>query len=207
MSWYNSTLEALTRMSLRHRRNSFTRQEIITEELHRITHEVNTKGRTPGQTLSRVLQNLRDDGYIEFDGHGGYTLLNSLSLPISSDIPVDYDTPDRAFSTVHRVIRDTGIVSCLKRLYGYRCQFCNTRLELTSGFYCEAHHLKPLGKPHSGPDTKSNIIIVCPNHHVLLDYGAVKVDTVHLIQNEHVIDPIFIAYHNQIIYNKTSNTR
>jgi putative restriction endonuclease len=30
-----------------------------------------------------------------------------------------------------------------------------------------------LGIPHNGPDDESNILCLCPNHHVLLDAGAI----------------------------------
>lgn len=200
MTWKESTIEALTRMSLRHRRNFFTRTEIIDEELENIIRDVGSIGRTPAQTLSRVLQELRDEGYLEFNGHGSYTLLNSTSIPKPSDIPENYIVPNRASTTVHRIIRDTKIVSELKRLYSFCCQICGTRIELPSGYYCEAHHLKPLGSPHNGPDIKSNIVIVCPNHHVMFDYGAICIDNDLLQLSYHVISEEYIYYHNTEIY-------
>lgn len=199
MTWHDATLESLVRMSLRHRRNYFTRTEIIEEELWKIAEVVQTAGKTPAQTLSRVLQDLRDEGYLEFDGHGGYTLIGSAFTPTEADLPDDYVWPNRAPTTVHRVIRNTGIVSELKRLYGYRCQVCTTRLELSSGFYCEAHHLKPLGTPHDGPDAKPNMLIVCPNHHVLLDYRALKIHSGSLKLERHLLDQDFVDYHNREI--------
>jgi hypothetical protein len=39
MTWKEATLQALTRMSLRHRRNFFKRTEIIKEELENITRD------------------------------------------------------------------------------------------------------------------------------------------------------------------------
>jgi hypothetical protein len=142
----------------------------------------------------------------EFDGHGGYTLLTSTSEPVASDIPHQYASPDRTPTTVHRIVRDVGIVGELKKLYGYRCQMCGTRLELSSGFYCEAHHLKPLGAPHDGPDAEANIILVCPNHHVLLDYGAMKIDIGTLHVNHHLASNEFVNYHNQHICGNAEQT-
>jgi hypothetical protein len=37
-----------------------------------------------------------------------------------------------------------------------------------------AHHIQPLGRPHCGPDCIENLIVVCPNHHAMCDYGAIK---------------------------------
>jgi len=49
------------------------------------------------------------------------------------------------------------------------------RLQISAGeFYLEAHHLKPLGKRHNGPDMEKNLVCVCPNCHVLLDFNAIR---------------------------------
>jgi hypothetical protein len=200
MSWREATIEALTRMSLRHHTNFLTREQIISEELENISKEVSTEGLTPAQTLSRILQELRADGYLEFDGNGGYTLIASDFIPKVSDIPPDYLSPKRASTTVHRILRDAEMVAKLKRLYLFRCQICSTRLELVSGYYCEAHHLKPLGIPHNGPDIKDNIIIVCPNHHVLFDFGAIRLEIKDLRLCEHAFDLNMVDYHNTVIY-------
>jgi hypothetical protein len=95
MTWKEATIDALTRMSLRHRRNYFVRSEIIDEELENIVRNVGSIGSTTEQTLSRVLQELRDEGYLLFDGHGGYTLLDSTAIPESADIPEKYVIPER----------------------------------------------------------------------------------------------------------------
>jgi len=44
---------------------------------------------------------------------------------------------------------------------------------------------------------------LCPNHHVLCDYGAIKRDIskINLIEG-HNISNEFIEYHNKKIYNK-----
>jgi hypothetical protein len=55
------------------------------------------------------------------------------------------------------------------------------------GFYCEAHHIRPLGIPHNGADSSDNILIVCPNHHKTLDYGAMMIDLSRLVLLKHEI--------------------
>jgi predicted restriction endonuclease len=57
--------------------------------------------------------------------------------------------------------------------------FCETRLQIGPGrFYCEAAHIKPLGKPHDGPDKTGNMIVLCPNHHLQFDRGVLRLRTV-----------------------------
>ena len=199
MDWKTATLESITSLSLDTRRNTFSRQGLIDAKLSGIVAAVGSAGTTPAQTLSRVLQGLRDEGYIEFLGRGEYRLLNSTHTPVATDVPT-LDTPGRVPTTVGRIVRDSALVSSLKRRYCFRCQLCDTRLELSSGFYCESHHIRPLGRPHGGPDSESNLVIVCPNHHVLLDYGAIRFDLESFATLAHHIDPIHVEYHNVELY-------
>lgn len=80
--------------------------------------------------------------------------------------------PLKKIGTVSRVIRDTKKCRELKKRYKYRCQVCNTQLVGVGGPYAEAAHIRPLGKPHDGPDTYENLICLCPNHHTLFDIGG-----------------------------------
>lgn len=106
--------------------------------------------------------------------------------------------PKRAMSQVSRIVRDTAIVLELKALYGGVCQRCGETLLLPSGRgYVEGHHIKPLGGEHRGPDRRDNVICVCPNCHVLLDFAAVEIDISQLKQVRHTINPEFVDYHNR----------
>ncbi len=64
--WRNSVAAAVNRIVQRTGRRTFSRDELIRHEMDRIIEETQSNGRTPRQTLSRVLQELRDDGEIEF---------------------------------------------------------------------------------------------------------------------------------------------
>ena len=74
-----------------------------------------------------------------------------------------------------RIVRDTRQARRIKELYDFRCQMCGTRLEGLAGPYAEAAHIRPLGRPHNGPDTAENTLCLCPNHHVLFDHGGLTV--------------------------------
>jgi predicted restriction endonuclease len=89
----------------------------------------------------------------------------------------------------------------LKSLHDDRCQLCDTRLEFPAGTsYSEAHHLRPLGRPHNGPDVAANIVVVCPNCHALCDHGALMLvrSTIRACEG-HEIEEEFIEYHNRKI--------
>lgn len=72
--------------------------------------------------------------------------------------------------------RDTAIAATLKHHYGFLCQVCNSPLlvDIDDRLYCEAAHVRPLGKPHLGPDTITNLLALCPNHHIQLDRGVIS---------------------------------
>jgi len=116
--------------------------------------------------------------------------------------------PSRRKTTTIRVVRDTALSKNLKQYYDYRCQVCDLRLEGPGGAYAEAAHIRPLGRPHNGPDTTDNILCLCPNHHWLFDVGAFGVaDDLSLIGMEgnlvsldgHDIDHEHLNYHRQCI--------
>jgi hypothetical protein len=91
-------------------------------------------------------------------------------IGVSADVP-QYDLPEKLREQVTRLVRDTRVTRDVKRLDDYTCQLCTTRLEIEPGrHYAEGHHIRPLGYPHNGEDVRENVICVCPNCHVLLDY-------------------------------------
>lgn len=113
-------------------------------------------------------------------------------------------TPGKIFAQTYRIIRDTKLCREVKKLYNYECQICGSTITLSySGRYAEAHHVIPLGRPHHGADTAENIIVVCPNHHAMLDYGVIKIGPECITaKGKHQISFASIAYHNQNIYGK-----
>ncbi len=203
MRWQDAVLEAVIRLTDTLGSIQFTRQQLLEHELENFYEATGTLGATPTQTLSRELQALRNKGILEFSKRGRYTLLLETDLKDSSALetlePEQADEPILYNSTVvRRPRRDTALVLSLKKIYQYRCQFCNTRLELPR-FYAEAHHVKPLRSPHSGPDRLKNLLVVCPNHHVLLDYGAILIEPEKL-RLEHDLSLEFVAYHNDNLF-------
>lgn len=74
-TWKDAVHAAIKRLVAARQRTEFTRQDIVENELTGITDEVGSKGETPEQTLSRVLQELRQADVIEFlDNQGHYRL-------------------------------------------------------------------------------------------------------------------------------------
>jgi hypothetical protein len=101
----------------------------------------------------------------------------------------------------YRVVRDTALTRWLKWLHQNRCQFCGVSLQLSGGrTYSEAHHIRPLGVPHNGPDRADNILVLCPNHHAVLDYRGMTLDLAELRHEPpHQVAAEYVNYHNTVI--------
>src|SRR4030043_329276 len=136
--------------------------------------------------------------------HKGYRILDRRLEEGQTQIASDFADaqPVRVATTTYRVLRDTDLARQVKVQHEYRCQICGHTIQLADGsFYAEAHHIRPLGKPHNGPDTIVNIICVCPNHHAELDYGVIPLSTSDLDNStDHKIEEQYIQYHNHEIY-------
>lgn len=87
-------------------------------------------------------------------------------------------SPEEIKRHVTRLKRNYALVQALKKKFGYTCQLeiCRFTFKTRSGAnYCEAAHVRPLHGREADLDTPENILILCPNHHKMLDYGAMVV--------------------------------
>lgn len=167
--------------------------------------------------IRQVLQRLRDTGLVTFEGHGSYLL--DLDSP---DVEFQQDTTDflskgptpRVKRTQYVRLRNTLLASSVKERYSFRCQVCHSTVQLADRNYAESHHIRPLGHPHNGSDIESNILVACPNHHVMLDRGALSIEPDSLLVSHlreafsprqlfvepwHDIDRQALAYYQQFI--------
>jgi predicted restriction endonuclease len=110
----------------------------------------------------------------------------------------DLELTTRTLREVNIINRNKNLVQSLKTLYDNTCQLCGTQLKLANNlFYSEVHHIKSLGEPHNGPDTSANMIVVCPNCHVQLDFKAINIFKDNLnVREPHKVEDTYINYHN-----------
>ncbi|MCR8666239.1 HNH endonuclease [Aestuariibaculum sp. M13] len=132
---------------------------------------------------------------------------NNKNRSTPEQIQLDHSIRDkkRVQNTVMRLVRDSQISLKVKELYDFKCQVCGIAIETKSGFYAEGAHIKALGKPHNGDDSLSNLICLCPNHHVMFDKGVFSImDNYELIgvekgqltvDDKHKIDKDNLKYH------------
>ncbi len=123
--------------------------------------------------------------------------------------PQEKEQPSCTSVYTTRVIRNSDVGNYVKHLYEYRCQITGIQLETPSGFYAEACHVKPVAKPHNGPDVTENILCLSPNMHVLFDLGAIAltedfqvigIGSKITLHDNHNLSIDCIRYHREHIY-------
>ncbi len=78
--------------------------------------------------------------------------------------------PQKRNENVNRYLRNPKLTELKKRKMQYTCQVCGKKIPKTDGsFYIETHHIIPLYD--GGLDVSSNLVVVCPNHHVMMQYS------------------------------------
>jgi putative restriction endonuclease len=99
------------------------------------------------------------------------------------------------------------------QLNDHYCQVCGDRIETPAGPYAEASHIRPLGRPHDGPDVIENVLCLCPNDHKRFDLKAIYVDSDYSISDTatgsklgrlsivrgHTPNPEHLRYHREHI--------
>jgi hypothetical protein len=87
----------------------------------------------------------------------------------------------RARREVEQQLRNAALAAALKGRYQSKCMFCDSRVFVSitpEEFYAEAAHIRPLGRPHNGPDIPGNMLVLCPNCHVQFDAGTITINLV-----------------------------
>lgn len=133
--------------------------------IHEVLEQLDATISQPSEDMT----NESDTGTFGSSGEG--------AIPDALEQSSDLSPPERTETTVSRVIRNTRIVKDLKEQYEHTCQVCGKRRQRARDEpYAEGHHLHPLGDDPPGKDHRSNIIILCPNHHADFDYGVIEID-------------------------------
>ena len=129
-------------------------------------------------------------------------------------LPTSNQEPDRVKSYTTRIVRDTLASEAVKEAHQHVCQTCSTRIERTGGAYAQAAYIRPLGRPHNGPDTAENILCLCPNCHVLFDGWAFAIEDdgsligalsgkLNEIEN-HEVNRQYLDYHRRLYFDANS---
>ncbi|WP_429104392.1 HNH endonuclease [Aeromonas allosaccharophila] len=138
-------------------------------------------------------------------GNGVWGLRSKVATtPLATDLNSGEENPSVSPQVIYRILRDSTLAIKIKLLHSNTCQICRTTIELQNGqLYSEAHHIIPLGSPHNGPDTPGNMLVLCPNCHVLCDYGGIELNSSKIKSIDgHAVSEESIEYHNSAIFNR-----
>jgi hypothetical protein len=118
-------------------------------------------------------KNASDDSTLDEIVPGGALLerLEKLNQAMADVSPLRIRT-----LVAQTIRRDSGLVKTLKKLCSYRCQFpeCGIRIPKRDGsFYVEVAHIEAVR--HGGRSVLGNLLVLCPNHHKEVDYGALLI--------------------------------
>jgi len=91
-------------------------------------------------------------------------------------LPTSHQEPGRVNSYTTHIVRETLASEAVKEAHQHTCQACLTRIDLPGGAFAQAVYIRPLGRPHNGPDTADNILCLCPNCRVLFDGWAFTIE-------------------------------
>ncbi len=195
ITWHTAVRNALHRYTMRHKTNVVTRQGLIDEELETIIQEVQSTGKTPAQTLSRVLQELRDAEVLYFFGDGYYLLLDQ---PVNIELD---DLPDDAIDIAiqknklhmgviktneqQALVRQRRGQSRLRKLtlknYAHQCAFCDLgKMQLLVASHIVRWADDPLARGNL-----NNVMCLCRFHDTLFEYGYFSLsDDYHVVKKE-----------------------
>ncbi|WP_406112684.1 YDG/SRA domain-containing protein [Kitasatospora purpeofusca] len=167
----------------------------------------------------------RYDGLFRVESHHskigvhGYRIwqfrLITADVPEEEDVtPFHGDMADepaaRRSVTVQRVVRKSAVTQLVKQLHKGTCQMCSQVLMVPGdSYYSEGAHIQAVGYPYNSPDVPENVLCLCPNCHVLFDYGArYLTDDLRIIDgithheigklrthHKHKIEPRFVQHH------------
>ena len=165
----------------------------------------------------------RYDGLYRVDSYwpesrDGFTIWRFRLIKIGEsksthELPTGSRNPERRETLTSQIIRNPQNAIHVKKLHEYMCQFCKEKIVTPSGPYSEGAHIKPLGRPHNGPDMVDNLLCLCPNCHLKLDKFVVhigedgvslfdtasgeKITEINLIE-KHDINPENIEYQREL---------
>lgn len=114
--------------------------------------------------ISKIIEKMEIEDFINNEGEEPREKLleDILKLITITEDKIKYEGK--------RYKRNAVVTEKIKKLRNYTCQFCGTTILKKDGTrYIEACHINP--KKHRGPETLTNILILCPNCHKEFDYG------------------------------------
>ena len=86
------------------------------------------------------------------------------------------EAPEAIEVKVQKIKRNVTVVRQMKERCKNECQICGFTFRQNNGnLYSEVAHIAPIKSKKKGVDTPSNMLVLCANHHKMLDLGGLKI--------------------------------
>ena len=86
------------------------------------------------------------------------------------------EVPEVISRKIQIIKRNQTLVNKIKQKFNGKCQICGFTFKKKNGDnYSEVAHIKPISSKVAGIDIPSNMIVLCPNHHKMLDLGNLEI--------------------------------
>lgn len=180
-TWKSAVVSALDRYSRRHGSLQIERGAFLGEELPTMIAETTSAGRTPAQTVSRVLQELRDEGRLFFSESGVYVINGAAINAVREDFPDD--VLDHAAQSGTLVLADVPTSDAISQLrtrrgmaavrratllnYRGRCALC----DIADAQLLVASHVARWADRPDARGKLVNVICLCRVHDPLFELG------------------------------------
>lgn len=180
-TWRQSVLDGLHRYTVRNQTSRIERKPFLEQELASMSAAVASIGTTPAQTVSRVLQELRDEGALFFSSTGVYVLTDQTidltredlaedivenaivrNALLVCDVPVREDIGEARLRVGQRALRRLTLAN-----YRGRCALCDTEDPLL----LVASHVARWSDRPDARGKLSNTICFCAMHDRLFEHG------------------------------------
>lgn len=186
MQWREAVLASLKAYCQRRTTRVIQRQTFIAEEIDSIVAMTNSIGATPQYTLSKSMQELRDEGIVEFLSRGEYLLLDGAIDVEDEDLTdeaIDYAlranrlkigviTTDSQQALVRRRKGQARVRQLTLENYSSCCAVCDiTDLQLLV-----ASHIIGWAEAPEYRGNLDNVICMCRLHDALFETGYWSLD-------------------------------
>lgn len=180
-TWKSAVVSALQRYSRRHGSLQIERGALLSEELPAMIAETTSAGRTPAQTVSRVLQELRDEGRLFFSEAGVYVINGAAVDAVGEDFPDDVldhaarsgtlVLPDVVTSDAISQLRVRRGMAAVRRTtllnYRGRCALC----DIADVQLLVVSHIARWADRPEARGQLANVICLCRVHDPLFELG------------------------------------
>ena len=143
--------------------------------------EIEIGGKTPQATVRRLLQELRDEGNIEFLVKRGTYVLKGVEIlkdeveDRSIELINNTKKPNEKEYIIEAYARNRGWVKQARDKLGTACLYpkcTNSFFKEDGTLYIEVHHIIPLFR--GGDDGIWNLTVICAHHHRMAHFADVK---------------------------------